>query len=112
MSIRVFHADDDPRYRFLIRETLGDEDIVIVGEASDQAELVSGVADTRPDVVLLDQMCPAGTLDALRDAAPQARVIILTGHQPEDGDPALVAAADGYVVKGADLDELRAAVRG
>lgn len=111
MTLRVFVADDDSTYRFLLRETLPDEDIEVVGEAGDRFALVTGVGDVQPDVVLLDQLCDALTIDELRAAAPAARVVILSGHQPEDGDRALAAAADGYVVKGANLDELRAAVR-
>ena len=112
MGIRVFVADDDSTFRFLLRETLPDGEIVVVGEASDRFELVAGAGDTKPDVILLDQMCDAQTVGELRVAAPDARVIILSGHQRDDADQALAAAADGYIVKGADLDALRAAVRG
>ena len=110
--IRVFLADDDASFRFLLRETLPDGEIEIVGEAGDRFALIQAVRDARPHVVLLDQLCDAQTVLQLRLAAPYARVIILSGHQPDDGDRALAAAADGYVVKGADLDALRAAVRG
>ena len=110
--IRVFVADDDSTYRFLLRETLPDGEIEIVGEAAAAGVIVSGVRDARPHVVLLDQMCDTQTLLEVRLVAPYARVIILSGHHPDDGDRALAAAADGYVVKGADLDALRAAVRG
>lgn len=112
MSIRVFHADDDPSYRYLIRETLGDGEIVVVGGAGLPEEIVPGVAGTAPDVVLLDQMCPAETVDELRRAAPAARVIILTGYERDDADRALADAADAYLVKGASLDQIRAVVRG
>ena len=108
---RVFLADDDPSFRFLLRETLPDEDIEIVGEAEDHVELVGAVREAKPDVVLLDQLCDVQTVLQLRIAAPFARVVILSGHQPEDGDRRLAAVADGYVVKGAGLEELRAAVR-
>ena len=111
MPIRVFLADDDPSFRFLLRETLPDDEIVVVGEADGRDGLVNGVGAARPDVVLLDQLCDAQDVLALRIAAPFARVIVLSGHQPEDADQALRAAADGYVVKGAALDELREAVR-
>jgi DNA-binding NarL/FixJ family response regulator len=40
------------------------------------------------------------------------RVIVLSGHQPGDGDRELQARADGYVVKDADLESVRAAVLG
>ena len=111
MAIRVFVADDDSLFRFLLREALPDGDIEVVGEADDRATLVAGVGDVQPDVVLLDQLCDAETVGELRDAAPAVRVIVLSGHQPDDGDRALAAAADGYLVKGANLEELREAVR-
>ena len=111
MTLRVFVADDDSMYRYLLREALPDGDIEIVGEAGDRVALVAGVGDVQPDVVLLDQLCGAQTVAELRAVAPAARVLILSGHQREDADQAFAAAADGYVVKGADLEELRAAVR-
>jgi DNA-binding NarL/FixJ family response regulator len=111
VAIRVFVADDDSLFRFLLRETLPDGEIVVVGEADDRATLLTGVGEHQPDVVLLDQLCDAQTVGELRDAAPSLRVIVLSGHQPDDGDRELAAAADGYVVKGANLEELREAVR-
>jgi DNA-binding NarL/FixJ family response regulator len=112
VPIRVFLADDDSSYRFLLRETLPASGIEVVGEAAEPEAVVDGVARAAPDVVLLDRFCEARTVEEMRAAVPGVRVIILSGYQPGDGDQALVAAADGYVVKGADLDELRAAVRG
>jgi DNA-binding NarL/FixJ family response regulator len=112
VALRVFHADDSEMYRFLVREALGDGEIVVVGQAAETAELLAGVRDAQPDVVLLDQLGGAEIVDAVRDAAPGARVIVLSGHLPEDGDRAFAERADGYIVKGADLDELRRAVRG
>ena len=68
MAIRVFVADDDSLFRFLLRETLPDGEIVVVGEADDRATLVAGVGDEQPDVVLLDQLCDAATVVELREA--------------------------------------------
>ena len=111
MATRVFLADDNPSYRFLLRETLPADGITVVGEADGRAQLVGAVAEAAPDVVLLDQLCDAQTVAELRVVAPGVRVIVLSGHQPDDGDRELAAAADGYVVKGASLEELREAIR-
>jgi hypothetical protein len=37
---------------------------------------------------------------------------MVSGHQPDDGDRGYAERADGYVVKGAELEEIRRAVRG
>jgi DNA-binding NarL/FixJ family response regulator len=112
VTIRVFHGDDSDAFRYLVSELLADDDVVVVGGARTPEELLDGVARERPDVVLLDQLGDAGLLDALRARAPDARLIVLSGHRPGDGDPAYAARADAYLVKTAGVDAIRAAVRG
>ena len=106
MTVRVFHADDSPSYRLLVRELLaGDDALAIVGEAGTAEETVAGVARTRPDVVLLDRLGDEGLVERVRAAAPGARVVVLSGHA---GLPD--AGVDAVVVKSPFVDELRATV--
>jgi molybdopterin converting factor small subunit len=58
----------------------------VVGSAGDPEEIVEGVLREQPDVVLLDQIGGAALVDRIREAAPGVRVIVLSGHQPGDGD--------------------------
>ena len=110
--VRVFHGDDDPSYRFLVRECLPDAGLAVVGDAGTPEEIVAGVQEAQPDVVLLDQLGGPALVERIRAAAPGVRVIVLSGHQPGDGDAEMGRRADAYVVKAADFDAVRAAVLG
>jgi DNA-binding NarL/FixJ family response regulator len=114
VPVRVFHGDDSEAFRLLVRETLreGGEDIVVVGGAGTADAVLEGVEREQPDVVLLDQLAGAELIDLLRAAAPGVRVVILSGFPPEGGDPLLAERSDAYVVKSAELAELRGAVLG
>ena len=110
MPVRVFHGDDSESYRHLIREVLATGEIEIVGGAGTPDEVVEGVERTSPDVILLDQFGGATLMEALRAACPGAKVIVLSGYNPEDGDQDLAALADAYVVKSDALTELEGIV--
>jgi DNA-binding NarL/FixJ family response regulator len=110
MAVRVFHGDDSESYRHLIREVLADGNIEIVGGAGTPEEVVEGVEECKPDVVLLDQFGGGALLEAIRAACPGAKVIVLSGYNPEDGDQELAAGADAYVIKSDALVELEGVV--
>jgi DNA-binding NarL/FixJ family response regulator len=112
MPVRVFHGDDSESYRHLIREVLAVSDIEIVGGAGTPEGVVEGVERSKPDVVLLDQFGGAPLIDAIRTACPGARVVVLSGFNPEDGDAELAALADAYVVKSDALTELEGVILG
>ena len=112
MPVRVYHGDDSESYRHLIREVLAVGDIDIVGGAGTPEGVVEGVAREKPDVVLLDQFGGAPLIEAIRKACPDAKVIVLSGFNPEDGDHELAARADAYVVKSDALTELEGVILG
>ena len=97
------------------RKMLGlEDDFEIVGEAPDHAAALVGVAETQPDVVLLDMVVgpvDPGFAAALQEAAPQTRILILSGHPPERVDPELLARAVAHVPKSTAFDELAGAIR-
>lgn len=108
--IRVFHCDDSLAYRRLVRAMLAtDREIEIVGEAASHAEALVGIAETQPDVILLDMVVgprDPGFPEALTAAAPAARLVILSGHPAERADPGLRAIATRHVRKTTAFDEL------
>lgn len=119
MTIRVVLADDQTLLRSAFRVLVDSEpDMEVVGEASDGAEAVAAVRDTRADVVLMDIRMP-GTdgLAATRaiSADPQlceVRTVILTTFEEDDYVvQALRAGACGFLGKGAEPEELLAAIR-
>ncbi|HRD61308.1 MAG TPA: response regulator [Nocardioides sp.] len=110
MSIRVLLVDDVADVRRLVRVALrfrGGFDVI--GEARAGQEAVELAAALRPDIVLLDLGLPdlAGrdVLTRIRAVAPDARVVVFTGADPEDR-AYIETHTDGYVLKDAELDYL------
>jgi len=104
-SQRVLVVDDDPDYRFLVRLALGPDDgFEVVAEAGDGETAVAAARQERPDIVLLDCTLPGAdafdTLPALRAAAPDARIVLVSGHDASDLRVASRSAgAVGYLTK-------------
>ncbi|UOE45795.1 response regulator transcription factor [Agromyces larvae] len=115
--VRVGVVDDHALFREGVRALLaGEVGMEVVGEAGDAKSGIRLAVVERPTVLLLDVHLPDGSgLDAiheLRRAAPNVAIVMLT---MADGDAAvaeaLSAGAVGYVLKGADPDELVRAIR-
>jgi DNA-binding NarL/FixJ family response regulator len=110
VSVRAFHCDDSAAYRRLVRELLAHErGIELVGGAADATEALRGVRSRRPDVVLVDwrfEGAGPAFVDRLREAVPDARIVILSG----DPSPA-APGADARLDKGAPLEEIARTIR-
>jgi DNA-binding NarL/FixJ family response regulator len=104
-SQRVLVVDDDPDYRLLVRLALAPESgFEVVAEAGDGRAAIAEARSAQPDLVLLDCTLPGGdafdALPALRAAAPEARIILVSGHDPTDLQVASRSAgAVGYLTK-------------
>jgi len=115
--IRVLVVDDHTLIRQGIVGLLESQpDIEVVGQAGTGREAVASFATISPDVVLMDIAMPGiNGLTATREMKerrPDVRVLVLTIHDREDYlFQALRAGASGYVLKGADVQDLLAAVR-
>jgi NarL family two-component system response regulator LiaR len=115
--IRVLIADDHAVVRQGLRTFLDlQADIDVVGEAADGEEAVAVAAEHAPDVILLDLVMPRldgiGALRRLREAAPAARVIVLTSFgEDERLFTALRAGASGYLLKDVEPAELVRSIR-
>src|SRR3990172_11642520 len=103
--IRVLVVDDHAILRDGIRSILeSQEDIIVVGEASNGEEALDFVSKVIPDIVLMDISMPKmNGLEATRlitEQFPQVKVLILTQHDNREYiAPALGAGASGYVLK-------------
>jgi DNA-binding NarL/FixJ family response regulator len=115
--IRILIVDDHPVVRAGVAGLVEDQlDMKIVGQASNGREAIQQFRDHHPDIVLMDlQMPDMNGLDAMiaiRDEAPQARVIVLTTYV---GDAqvlrAIKAGARGYLLKSALHKELLETIR-
>src|SRR5258708_7230227 len=116
-AITVMIVDDHAVVRHGMRALLEAEgDFTVVGEMASGAEAVLRVGDLVPEVVLMDLLMP--DLDGveatrlIKQRSPNSQVIILTSyHEDEHIFPAIRAGALSYLLKGASLEELTAAVR-
>ena len=115
--IRVVLVDDHTLVREGIRTLLGlVEDLELVGEAASGQAAVQVVADTRPDVLLLDMRMPDGdglfVVEQLAQRGELPATLILTTF---DDDAAAIevvrAGARGFLLKDVTLDRLVSAVR-
>ncbi|MFF1461169.1 response regulator [Streptomyces sp. NPDC058330] len=115
--IKVLLVDDHQVVRRGLRTFLEvQDDIEVVGEASDGDQGVTEAESLRPDVVLMDIKMP-GTdgieaLRRLRELDNPAKVLIVTSFtEQRTVVPALRAGACGYVYKDVDPDALAGAIR-
>jgi DNA-binding NarL/FixJ family response regulator len=117
--IRVVLADDQPLVRAGFAMILSaEEDIEVVGEASDGRSAEAVVRETEPDVILMDIRMPEGDgLEATRrivgdPALRRVRVLILTTFELDEYVfEALRCGASGFLVKHTEPAELVRAVR-
>ena len=115
--IRLLAVDDHPAYRRGLELMLADvDDIDIVGEAESGQRAVELAEELAPDVVLMDLRMPE--LDGIeatrrinrRASAPA--VVVLTMFEDDDSVfAAMRAGARGYLLKGAEQDEIVRAIR-
>jgi DNA-binding NarL/FixJ family response regulator len=116
-AIRLLLVDDDPLVRAGLSLMMGGaDDIEIVGEAADGAEVEELVDRTRPDVVLMDIRMPSvdglTATERLRDRKDAPQVVVLTTfHADEQVLRALRAGAAGFVLKDTPPAEIVDAVR-
>ncbi len=117
MRIRVFLVDDQALVRSGFRMLLeAEDDIDVVGEASDGAEAVERLRASVADVVLMDIRMPRmdGVEATQRLTAERngARVLVLTTFDLDEYVyAALRAGASGFLLKDARPDELLSAIR-
>jgi DNA-binding NarL/FixJ family response regulator len=115
--IRVLIADDHPVVRAGLTSMLGTQtELEIVGSAASGEEVLAKLGQAKPDVLLLDLrmhgLSGVETLVAMKRAADETRVIILTSFETdEDIYRAVQAGAQGYLLKDTSLKEMVTAIR-
>jgi two-component system nitrate/nitrite response regulator NarL len=114
--IKVLIVDDHTLFRkgmiSLLQQQQG---IDLVGEASDGEEGIRLATTLTPDVILMDVQMPGvnglQAVQAIREAHPEARIIMLTvSEEDDDLFSAVKAGARGYLVKNIGPDQLIKAI--
>ena len=115
--IRIVVVDDHPVVREGLVAALTDEkEFKVVGAVGSAEDALPLVAAQRPDVILLDLELPAQSgleaIPKLRGVRPQSKILILTAYDTDERViGALRAGAQGYLLKGASLEEIARAIR-
>ncbi len=115
--IRVLIVDDDALVRAGLSMILaGSDDVRVVAEAADGAEVPAAVAASAPDVVLMDIRMPGvdglSATESLRAREEAPQVIVLTTFEAgDDVLRALRAGAAGFLLKDTPPPEIVRAIR-
>ena len=112
---RVYLADALSQERSALRLVLLDLDMEIAGEASDWPTTLAQAPICRADMLLIDwdllPSSPTAALDELREACPDALVIVLISHLDARQQAALSAGADAFISKGEAPEQLAERLR-
>ncbi len=117
MPIKLMIADDHKLFREGIKALLAvTDDIEIVGEAEDGDSARKKCLELQPDVVLMDINMPGmngiRATEQILEKQPQTRIIMLTMLEDDASVfNAMRAGARGYLLKGADPQEVLSVVR-
>jgi DNA-binding NarL/FixJ family response regulator len=115
--IRILTVDDHQLLREGIAAVLdSQEDMKLVGQASNGREAIESFRNLRPDVTLMDLRMPdmngIEAIAAIRSEFPNARIIVLTTYAGDvQASAALKAGASGYLLKNLVRKELIETIR-
>jgi DNA-binding NarL/FixJ family response regulator len=113
---RIFVVDDHPMIREgLAAQVANEPSLEVCGEAEDIVEAVAGIAECRPDLVIVDISLKSGNgIDLVKrlKARNPALVILVWSMYPESlyAERALRAGARGYVNKGKSARQIMEAI--
>jgi two-component system, NarL family, nitrate/nitrite response regulator NarL len=115
-AVRILVVDDHTLFRRGLTALLArDASLQVVGDAADAGQAQRRAAELQPDLILLDNHLPGvngvDALPALRQAAPAARIMMLTVSEDEsDLAAALRGGACGYLLKTIEGEALVTAI--
>jgi two-component system nitrate/nitrite response regulator NarL len=113
---RILVVDDHTLFRRGLTALLtSDSRLCVIGDAADAGQAQLKAKELQPDLILLDNHLPGvngvDALPSLMEAAPKARILLLTVSEDEqDLAAALRGGASGYLLKTMEGDDLIAAI--
>ncbi|MFI5226167.1 MAG: response regulator [Candidatus Limnocylindrales bacterium] len=117
VPIRVLLVDDHAVVRMGLKVFFDlQDDIDVVGEASDGSEGLAMARRLKPDVILMDLLMPnmdgLTAIGRIKAELPETEIVAVTSFiEEEKVTAALEAGASGYLLKDAEAEEVAAAVR-
>lgn len=115
-TVRILVVDDHTLFRRGLTALLArDPGLLVIGDAADAGQAQRKAQELQPDLILLDNHLPGvngvDALPALREAAPNAVILMLTvSEDEEDLAAALRGGAAGYLLKTIEGDALTQAI--
>ncbi len=115
--MRLFLADDHPLFRIGLRIALDqEEEMEVIGEASDGFSAVEKIQDNPPDLSLIDVDMPGlsgiRAIRILRKTVPGMKILVLSTYDDEKYiQEAMQAGADGYLLKSIEVAQLVQIIR-
>lgn len=115
--INILLVEDHMIVREGLRRLLeSEEDLAVIGEASNGREALALAIELSPDVVLMDIEMPSGNgLEAMRRILkflPETKIIVLTAHSDEaHAQKTIHAGAAGFLPKQDSVNVLRRVIR-
>jgi len=116
VAVKVLVVDDHALFRRGITAVLASqENLRVVGEATDGLEAIDKAGELAPDVILMDLHMPQCTgleaTQAIRTKMPQVNILVLTVSENEaDLFAAVKFGAKGYILKNIEPEELTQAI--
>lgn len=112
----VLLADDDDRFRAIVRSVLEDDGYAVVAEASDADATIAAALEHQPDVVVLDLVMTGSvglsTARKLLDDDPRRPVLILSSLFDPILEQEAVALGAWYIEKAEGVEALEHAIDG
>src|SRR6516165_8373861 len=114
---RILIVDDHPAVREALASRIGRQpDLEVCGEAAEMSEALRLVADTEPDVAVVDISLKTGSgidlIKRIKDRSDRVRILVWSMHSESlYAERALRAGALGYVNKDQATDRIVEAIR-
>lgn len=110
MKLRVLIVDDHTLVRSGIASLLTENDIEVVGEASDGLEALEKTRSLNPDIVLMDIKMPGcnglRATQLIKSEMPNTKIIMVTAFDDDDDlFEAMKCGAAGYVLKNVKAED-------